>query len=240
MDLLRLWWWWYHHESSTQKIMFYQEQKGKWRVVFICKDSNGASSCFYNWQFGITQGKPCRCENESRWCVRDKKAKKGGWWRGKEASWVYGFGETKLVCMIRLEWEEKVIYEWRTVLCSLCALSVIGIHTHAHAHARTHTRLSFLFLQTPRFALCLTHSARFFCSFSFFFFFSSSIPTLGSRLPSAPPHTMSNSGSGTGSLPEWTGALATNTLHITGYHFKSVVTPCLTHGENVDIVHGYR
>ncbi|KAI7876513.1 hypothetical protein K492DRAFT_210311 [Lichtheimia hyalospora FSU 10163] len=51
---------------------------------------------------------------------------------------------------------------------------------------------------------------------------------------------MSNSGSGSGSLPECTGALATNTLHITGYHFKSVVTPCLTHGENVDIVHGYR
>lgn len=51
---------------------------------------------------------------------------------------------------------------------------------------------------------------------------------------------MSNSGS-TGSFTESTGfSIVGDTLQIPNYHFKAAPVPSLTHGENVDIVFGYR
>ncbi|KAI9487280.1 MAG: hypothetical protein EXX96DRAFT_552526 [Benjaminiella poitrasii] len=51
---------------------------------------------------------------------------------------------------------------------------------------------------------------------------------------------MSNSGS-TGSFTDSTGfSTLGDTLQIPNYHFKAVPTPSLAHGENVDIVFGYR
>lgn len=47
---------------------------------------------------------------------------------------------------------------------------------------------------------------------------------------------MSNSGS-----TESTGfSIVGDTLQIPNYHFKAAPVPSLTHGENVDIVFGYR
>ncbi|KAI8374713.1 uncharacterized protein BYT42DRAFT_577365 [Radiomyces spectabilis] len=52
---------------------------------------------------------------------------------------------------------------------------------------------------------------------------------------------MSNSGS-TGSYTDSTGftGLLGDTLQIPGYHFKAAPTPSLAHGENIDIVYGYK
>jgi hypothetical protein len=51
---------------------------------------------------------------------------------------------------------------------------------------------------------------------------------------------MSNSGS-TGSFTDSTGfSVLGDTLQIPNYHFKAAPVPSLAHGENVDIVFGYR
>lgn len=50
----------------------------------------------------------------------------------------------------------------------------------------------------------------------------------------------SSSGSSNGTSVELAGALSGGSLHITGYHFRTVTTMSLAHGENVNYVFGYR
>lgn len=50
----------------------------------------------------------------------------------------------------------------------------------------------------------------------------------------------SSSGSSNGTSVELAGALSGGSLHITGYHFRTVTTMSLALGDNVNYVFGYR